>query len=90
MIRGARESCTDAGLDADHLSVDIDDGKQLMRLFRSGRKWLMLPKSSYSSSATLYFSDSASRTGFRDEFKLRKSIPRVIDDGLKIKSKRPR
>jgi len=38
MIRGARESCTDAGLDADHLSVDIDDGKQLMRLFRSGQE----------------------------------------------------
>jgi hypothetical protein len=38
MIRGARESCTDPGLDADHISADIDDSKQLTRLFRCGQE----------------------------------------------------
>ena len=37
MIGRTREAGADAGFDSDHFGVDIDDSKQLMRLFTFAR-----------------------------------------------------
>src|SRR6185437_842206 len=83
MIGGARESCTHAGFDAELLGVDIDDSEQLMRLFRRGQEMADTAEVIVFLQRHLVLLRQGHRDpAFRDEFKLRKTIPGVVDDGI--------
>jgi len=58
MIRRTGQTCADARLDIHPSSAHVDHGEHLMRLPGRGEEVETRPKSAYSSSAILDFSDN--------------------------------